>query len=162
MKIRNGFVSNSSSSSFCIYGTHLEDDFADVLKKIKKTDLKTYENGIDRILKDRKFNWTAEHYAKEVKLLKKIDVTNEQEEEQINDFLHTDDICELLTAWFGDNYEVFTPYEGDSGIYIGRSWSRIKDKETGAEFKASIKNDLKNVLGSDAKCETHEEAWRDG
>ena len=27
MKIRNGFVSNSSSSSFCIFGVRLEDDF---------------------------------------------------------------------------------------------------------------------------------------
>jgi hypothetical protein len=26
MKIRTGFVSNSSSSSFCIYGTYIEDD----------------------------------------------------------------------------------------------------------------------------------------
>jgi len=33
MKIRNGFVSNSSSSSFCIYGTCMESD--DVIEKMK-------------------------------------------------------------------------------------------------------------------------------
>ena len=33
MKIRSGFVSNSSASSFCIYGTHIEDS---LLEKIKK------------------------------------------------------------------------------------------------------------------------------
>jgi hypothetical protein len=32
MKIRNGFVSNSSSCSFCIYGTYIEDK--DLIKKI--------------------------------------------------------------------------------------------------------------------------------
>jgi hypothetical protein len=36
MKIRNGFVSNSSSSSFCIYGTYLEsyDAVAELLEKL--------------------------------------------------------------------------------------------------------------------------------
>ena len=35
MKIRNGFVSNSSSSSFCIYGTCM--DFEELLEKFKNT-----------------------------------------------------------------------------------------------------------------------------
>jgi len=35
MKIRRGFVSNSSTTSFCIYGTYLEND-NDMLKKACK------------------------------------------------------------------------------------------------------------------------------
>ena len=37
MKIRNGFVSNSSSSSFCIYGASLE--FDELVEKLKETDI---------------------------------------------------------------------------------------------------------------------------
>lgn len=39
MKIRNGFVSNSSSSSFCIYGVDL--DFSDLIEKVKENKLIT-------------------------------------------------------------------------------------------------------------------------
>jgi len=39
MKIRSGFVSNSSSSSFCIYGTYI--DFGEIIEKLKKTNLLT-------------------------------------------------------------------------------------------------------------------------
>ena len=39
MKIRTGFVSNSSSSSFCIYGTFVEtDEFRKIIKKMKGLD----------------------------------------------------------------------------------------------------------------------------
>ena len=39
MKVRNGFVSNSSSSSFCIYGTDL--DMSDLIEKVKLSNLIT-------------------------------------------------------------------------------------------------------------------------
>jgi hypothetical protein len=35
MKIRSGFVSNSSSSSFCIYGTYMT--FNEILEKVKSS-----------------------------------------------------------------------------------------------------------------------------
>lgn len=41
MKIRNGFVSNSSSSSFCIYGAYL--DFDELVEKVKASNLLTEE-----------------------------------------------------------------------------------------------------------------------
>jgi hypothetical protein len=35
MKVRTGFVSNSSSSSFCVYGAYVDNDLFDQLEKNK-------------------------------------------------------------------------------------------------------------------------------
>lgn len=45
MKIRTSFVSNSSSSSFCIFGAVVPDDTADLTVIIDDTDI-NYEYGI--------------------------------------------------------------------------------------------------------------------
>jgi len=45
--------------------------------------------------------------------------------------------------------------------YVGRSWSSVKDDETGAQFRKSIEDALA-VIGFDGKSCTFEEAWRDG
>ena len=47
MKIRNGYVSNSSSSSFCILGIIKPDSFSiDDLYKLPRYSFLTYSNGI--------------------------------------------------------------------------------------------------------------------
>ena len=49
MKIRNGFVSNSSSSSFCIYGTNI--DFDKFASKIKESNfLSLSEEQLDELV----------------------------------------------------------------------------------------------------------------
>lgn len=52
MKIRSGYVSNSSSSSFCLLGIYLpenfsEDDFYDILNNKTFQTILYIENGID-------------------------------------------------------------------------------------------------------------------
>jgi hypothetical protein len=95
MKYRLGFVSNSSSCSFLIYGT--------VVEREKVSNL------VELISKEN------------------LDIT------YYNDY-----------------------------AYIGKSWDKIKDDETGAQFKEPIKKALVRIFGDNVVVETLEEAWYDG
>lgn len=103
MKIRHGFVSNSSSSSFLIYGIQIPDE------KLRDGNV-----------------W---------------DVAHELAEE-----------AGLIYFNIGDG----------GGYYIGRSWSDVKDDETGRQFKDRVEAGVKKVFGDDAICDTHEEAGYNG
>ena len=46
-------------------------------------------------------------------------------------------------------------------FYIGKSWSSIKDDETGKQFKEHIEVQLRKIF-SGITFDTHEEAFRDG
>lgn len=108
MKIRTGFVSNSSSSSFCIYGSVVN------VKELKKS-----------------LNIMNKKYC---------DIE--------------DEMPEGLEAHF-------TPYNDDE-CNVGRSWSSIKDDETGLQFKQRVEADLRTLLKKAVKCQTLERAWYDG
>lgn len=112
MKIRNGFVSNSSSSSFLIYG---------------------YAIDASTLADELGYN---------------EDVDGDQE-----DFLYGK-LDKSIPYQFG-------PYEIGE-VYLGRSWSSVKDDETGAEFKARVKKEIEEFLGTEVECNTHSECWRDG
>ena len=121
MKIRTGFVSNSSTTSFCIYGVYIED-----LEEIKKH-LNPHE-----IIYDR----------------------GEKTEEDEDDY----DLYEMAEE---NDLEYHSP-EGDSGSYIGVSWSSIGDNETGKQFQERVAAKLKEVFGITQQCDTHSEAWYNG
>ena len=57
MKVRNGFVSNSSSSSFCIYGTAF--DLSDLIEKVKELNLVSEEE-IEKLNEDDYSAWVVE------------------------------------------------------------------------------------------------------
>ena len=92
-----GFVSNSSTSSFCIWGAYIsgfEGRLSELLALIKDTGLEWYQ----------------------------------------------------------------TPWDS---IAIGKSFSSIKDDETGGQFRQSVSDKLKE-LGLADTCNLCEEAWYDG
>lgn len=104
MKIRAGFVSNSSSSSFCIFGTEVDIDAI------------AEANGIS----DYDFE-------------KKIEEAG------------------LSIHYYYDTR------------YIGREFSTIKDDETGAQFKQSVRDALAAFKGfENAELAAHEESYYNG
>lgn len=106
MKIRNGFVSNSSSTSFCIYGMYIEDS---------------------------------------------------------NDLGELNEIEKLIHKV---GLEIYYSYE-DICVFIGKSWSSIKDEQTGKQFKDEIEEKLKKTFPDLFKnfviqLETYDECFYDG
>jgi hypothetical protein len=116
MKIREGLVSNSSSTSFCIYGTILTEEIVEKLR---------------------------------------VELGDDEDGE--------DDIYGLIDGIIADkklDLEINSP--PDEEYYVGRSWSKVKDDQTGKEFKEDVKKQIVELLGKEVKIGTLEEAWRDG
>lgn len=137
MKIRQGFVSNSSSSSFCIYGICKESyDIEEILKAKGVTDEELVD-GVSEYFDDWSYKWRLKDKGlSEEEIQKKCD--------------------ERVTI---RGMDIHHPYDGECGAFIGQSWSSINDDETGAEFKARIEKEIKAFFGDDAECSTYKEEW---
>lgn len=162
MKQRQSFVSNSSTTSFCIYGTRIEnfdsEKCIDSFKYMKANHLDEFKK---RILNIRK-QWEEKEYKKKhlpiLDLILRIDDINSDEESDIKTLLEYDtaDIfCQIMQLGY------WPDYDGDN-CYFGQSWPSIGDDETGGQFKKYIKEELMMIFGDNIQCSTHEEAWRDG
>ena len=149
MKERTGFVSNSSGSSFCIYGTAFEGDWTTILKALKKNAPDLFEQFKKATIEgdDEIKNW-----------LENIDNVD-YDPETVDEI---DPSWEVGKLFKDAGLTIRAPYGWDT-VYIGRSWKSIDDDETGAQFKKKIEDTLKNAFGTLVEeCSTLEEAWRDG
>jgi hypothetical protein len=113
MKIRNCFVSNSSSSSFCIYGASLDPKDLHYIKTFINPD------ELDKKDKDR-FN----NYLK--------DENNEEGSGDVWILLEV--FCNYVKS---PKLEFTYDTEGET-VYIGRHPYSIGDDETGLQFKRSL------------------------
>lgn len=139
MKIRQGFVSNSSSSSFCMYGVYFDYE-SDISEALIEKGLATKEELSDGVY-DFFDDWSFKYNLKKKGL----------SEEEIKAKM-TERPCE------GFAYESIV---GECH-FIGINWNHIQDDETGAEFKARIEKGIKEIFGDEVSCSTHIETWRDG
>ena len=115
MKIRNGFVSNSSSSSFVCYGAEIDQEG---LLKYAKENIKKYS----------KIN------------VEDLDSNEDEDDDQYELY----DIIADVTKNLGLD-ESWWNSEGGGEIYIGRSYTSLKDDETGKQFKDSVKEKLSKI-----------------
>jgi hypothetical protein len=177
MRIRKGFVSNSSTTSFCIYGIYREEreefDPVGKLKEMQKRDselyyicTKAYRDKMDKNFEDlvkRRPDVAEDDYWKNQKkrgfvIQNIVDASEEDCKELLGRFYDQYEFLDFI----GEVFDLEANYPPYGGVYIGKPWSSMSDDETGKEFKACTERLLQILFGPDIQCATHEEAWRDG
>jgi hypothetical protein len=168
MKIRDGFVSNSSTTSFSIYGRYIDSDqipFANLILFTKEHAPKVYKGflkdakdcseepkgEVDQSVADSLENetkiWGALLEALQSGDLKKI-------KRAVKDIVECDNtlLYELLYAL--DEAHVINIYTTEDGsIYIGRDWTTMRDDQTKGDFKKDTCELIALATGQKRKCE---------
>lgn len=149
MKIRTGFVSNSSSSSFCVFGCPVPNKRSATFNYIKK--YMTEEDFIGMC-------WNDESKPKYKKLYKEIQEFDCYHD--ASDGLETED-AQLLDELIADlALDVALTYAGENEFYAGLKPSEGKDEETFKEFKERAKKLADDLIGEghddlEWECETY-------
>jgi hypothetical protein len=121
MKIRSGFVSNSSSSSFCVHGAHIDsDEIMDLINSIG----------------------SAFPESKQISEL----VTKCKVEYEDGSLFEHGNLDKLLNQIFEKTQIEFILNWECEAIWLGRSYETLKDDETGAQFKASAESEIRKYL----------------
>lgn len=121
MKIRNGFVSNSSSSSFCIYGTTLDYDETITLLK-------------NRFRSNLLLKFTEE-------------LNDETFDSDLNNLIDEAGLAEIVD---NINLPLYYTYHfSEMMLYLGKELSSMDDDETFGQFKEKIKQELKEKYDID-------------
>jgi hypothetical protein len=156
MKIRNGFVSNSSSSSFCIYGFENDSVFGRMdLEEI----FKFFNPSIvskDAVYEKRDGAYVHPEWLRDT----------EGDMEKIKNALILKeydgrDAIDLIFYLANSDIETFGDYY--CYTYYGKSLTSIKDNETGLEFKQNVEKEAQRIFNKeDIKFGIIEESWYDG
>lgn len=140
MKIRQGFISNSSSSSFCIYGTYTDDINAIVRTFLEE---KSSEE-LEEILSDNC-----------------IDVDDLDEEDAIDNILDNLDFSELAEILSSTikNLECHSCYDSNE-TWIGLGIHSMDDDETKKQFQNRVEQLIKDELKQEnLQFNWYEESW---
>lgn len=132
MKVRQGFISNSSTTSFCIYGACIDE--SEFVEKVKKF----YANN-----------------TKIAKMIKSYDAEQEgcEDGEECEESNDTDyfDMYELSEAVMKVSNLDITIDGENSSVWVGRQWQSIGGDETGNQFKKDVEFKLKDIFGISKK-----------
>lgn len=156
MKIRTGFVSNSSTSSFLIYGASIGEVDTDALIQSLK-EQEGFEEAKENFIK--KYEEYAEKYSTYNATTFDDMIAETVEQEGIYEFLSW-----TWPKWSGNEaWEDISiespPYDN---LYVGLDPRDMKDDETLAEFKERAKNAVSVLSSEELKLGWHKMAWRDG
>lgn len=164
MKIRQGFVSNSSSTSFVIYGIIPEIDFSnqeDVIemlenvKKLAEEKISTIKNN-----NNKREEWKIEHLNGTIKninyIIEEMKKGNTKYTKNIEDIIYFDALSEIL------GLEYYTNPFSDTN-YIGRSLTKIKEDQTRREFEEETKQIIRKAFPDipDNEFGIIADAWED-
>lgn len=142
MKIRTGFVSNSSASSFCIYGAAF--DFSTAQEAFYVEPPATEEikcKACGQIMANGKFCSSCGEALGEEK--DKYEVVED-----------------IRKKFEGTGIEVITAYDSYDSLYLGKSWKKVSNDQTGAQFKKEIEDAITpHFPNTTVKFSTIEEAW---
>ena len=143
MKERFGFVSNSSSSSFCVYGAYVgEPNGVEFFKLLREDFPEQFKNAID---------YLGENGHMEAELLKNLDNLNELGEEKLSDL-----VSDSLYEYMEDiGFEQHSP----NRCCVGVSYDDMRDDETKKQFRERIESTLKRIFGGDIDVGHIEETY---
>lgn len=137
MKVRNGFVSNSSSTSFLLYGISMEkSDFEKMINENKTVMMEMIFKRISKLdLNNYRTSYIYNKYKECIEKLKEedTDVTDIIDIGDMTDIIETNTIIDIL-------------FDEDL-VFIGGSPIIMKDEETKIEWKNKIIDQL-NKIGS--------------
>ncbi len=117
MKIRNGFVSNSSSSSFLIYGISFETPCDLNFDQIFT------EEAIEKI-------WESNKEYSDAKNVEEFGKT----------------YCASIMEYTDGLVGTIEEPEDYGHVYAGTAWNRVSDDETGKQFKDRVEKNLREVF----------------
>jgi hypothetical protein len=143
MKVRTGFVSNSSSSSFCAYGVYVGEP-KELYIKFRKTQPELYDEFVEHVVES--YGKHDEEKREEIRglLTTELDSTENSWE---NDWRYCEWGWTLQDFLSKRGYANICIDYGEECIYMTRDYETLGDNETGKEFRETTKEIIEKLIG---------------